>query len=72
MSALADRRYSDPAYERMREMVDAFITCGGWFALCEEFGVCWRTVDKWRLGVTAPSERTRDLVIAFINRKVAA
>jgi hypothetical protein len=72
VSALADRRYSDPEYEHMRRTIDAFITCGGWFALCEEFDVSSRTLENWRIGVTAPTERTRDLIVDFIRRKVAA
>lgn len=68
--ALRDRRYREPEYEAFRELVGAWITCGGASRLANRFGVSTATVERWYRGTVAPAPRVRDLINAWIASRV--
>lgn len=70
MSTLTDSRYRQPEYAAFRELVGAWVTCGGAEALAVEFEVGLFVVDRWRLGTSAPHPLLRDQVVAWIAGKV--
>lgn len=71
MSRLADKRYSEPAYEEFRELVEGWRACGGARSLAVQFEVSESTTDRWRLGTAVPHPLLRDQVVAWIKVRVA-
>lgn len=68
---LSDKYYRDPAYEELRELVGAWITCGGTRSLAAHFEVPLSTVERWYRGTAAPHPLIRDQIIAWIRARAA-